>query len=136
MTMFKWVGRLIRWGLCASGFLALAAGLLLAVPLAQPPELASIRAGALSIDRTALPESSRFYARDGSELAYRFYPAADGGTQKIAIFIHGSGGGSAGMNQIAKEFAAKGFIVVAPDIRGHGGSGTPGDIGYFGQLDD
>jgi alpha-beta hydrolase superfamily lysophospholipase len=136
MTVLKWIWRLMRWGLCTIGVLALAAGLLLAVPLSQPPELASIRAGALAIDRTGLPEASRFYARDGSELAYRFYPAADGGTQKIAILIHGSGGGSAGMNQIAKEFAAKGFIVIAPDIRGHGGSGTRGDIGYFGQLDD
>jgi pimeloyl-ACP methyl ester carboxylesterase len=27
-------------------------------------------------------------------------------------------------------------LVVAPDIRGHGASGTRGDIGYRGQLDD
>ncbi|MGO9006893.1 MAG: alpha/beta hydrolase [Beijerinckiaceae bacterium] len=136
MSLLKWIGRLVRWGLTATGLFALAAGSLLAVPVSPPPELASIRAGALAIDRAGLPEPSRFYARDGSHLAYRFYPAADGGTEKIAIVIHGSGEGSAGMNQIAKQLAAQNFIVVAPDIRGHGGSGTRGDIGYFGQLDD
>ncbi len=40
------------------------------------------------------------------------------------------------MNELAKRLAEQNYTVVAPDIRGHGGSGTRGDIGYLGQLDD
>jgi pimeloyl-ACP methyl ester carboxylesterase len=136
MTTLKWIWRFVRWGLVAFGLLALVGGALIAVPLSRPPVLASIQAGALAIDDKGLPDLTRFQARDGSELAYRFYPAADGSTRKIAILIHGSSGGSRGTNQLAKRLAAENYIVVAPDIRGHGSSGTRGDIGYFGQLDD
>ncbi len=90
----------------------------------------------MAIDRSGMPELIRFQARDGTSLAYRLYPAANGDTQKIAIVIHGSGGHSTGMNEIAKRLAAGNFLVIAPDMRGHGGSGTRGDIGYYGQLDD
>ncbi|HML09056.1 MAG TPA: alpha/beta fold hydrolase [Xanthobacteraceae bacterium] len=83
-----------------------------------------------------MPDPSRFQARDGTSLAYRRYPATDGSSQKIAILIHGSGGHSTGMNEIAKHLTAENFVVVSPDMRGHGGSGTRGDIGYYGQLDD
>jgi len=83
-----------------------------------------------------MPDLSRFQARDGTSLAYRLYPAANSNSQKIAIVIHGSGGHSTGVNEIAKRLAADNVLVVAPDIRGHGGSGTRGDIGYYGQLDD
>jgi alpha-beta hydrolase superfamily lysophospholipase len=90
----------------------------------------------LTIDQSGLPDPSRFDARDGTSLAYRFYPSADGGAQKIGILIHGSAGHSTGMNEIAKRLTAENFVVVAPDIRGHGASGTRGDISYDGQLDD
>jgi pimeloyl-ACP methyl ester carboxylesterase len=136
MTWFGWIWHLAQWGLTILGLLALVVGTLLAKPVEDPPVLASIHSGALAIDRTDMPEPSRFHARDGSELAYRFYPPADGSTKKIAILIHGSGAGSPGMNQIAKALAGEGFAVVSPDIRGHGGSGTRGDIAYLGQLDD
>jgi pimeloyl-ACP methyl ester carboxylesterase len=136
MTKLKVISRVLRWSLMALGVVALGGVGLLAVPLSRPPELASIHAGGAAIDRTGLPEPSRFQARDGSALAYRLYPAADGNMQKIAIAIHGSSGGSSGMNEIAKRLAAENITVVAPDIRGHGGSGTRGDIGYLGQLDD
>ena len=33
----------------------------------------------MSIDPTDAPDLSRFQARDGTWLAYRLYPAADGG---------------------------------------------------------
>jgi alpha-beta hydrolase superfamily lysophospholipase len=32
--------------------------------------------------------------------------------------------------------AVANFVVAAPDMRGHGASGTRGDIAYDGQLDD
>jgi alpha-beta hydrolase superfamily lysophospholipase len=40
------------------------------------------------------------------------------------------------MHVVARALADHGEIVVAVDIRGHGASGTRGDIAYIGQLDD
>jgi pimeloyl-ACP methyl ester carboxylesterase len=130
----SWLFGATETGLCIVGALALLVGALLAVPVSRPPELASISAGRNAIDTSGLPNLSRYRARDGSELAYRFYAAADSGT--IAILIHGSGGVASGLNQIARALVAKGIAVVVPDIRGFGSSGTRGDIGYLGQLDD
>jgi len=126
----------LRWLLAAFGLIAIVLAALLAVPVRRPPELQSIRAGAIAVDQSGLPSLSYFQARDGTSLAYRLYPAADGNTQNIAIVIHGSAGHSTGMNEIAKRLAADNFMAVAPDIRGHGASGTRGDIGYLGQLDN
>lgn len=134
-----WVVRIfsaLRWLLAAIGLIAIVLAALLAVPISRPPELPSIRAGALAVDQSGLPSLSYFQARDGTSLAYRLYPAADGNTQKIAIAIYGSAGHSIGMNEIAKRLAADNLMVVAPDVRGHGASGTRGDIGYLGQLDN
>jgi pimeloyl-ACP methyl ester carboxylesterase len=122
--------------LALAGLGAIALSVLLAFPVSSPPPLETIRAGALAIDRAAMPDLSYFQARDGSSLAYRVYPAANGDKRNIAILIHGSGGHSTVMNGIAKRLAADNVLVVVPDIRGHGASGTRGDIGYYGQLDD
>ncbi|SCB41439.1 Lysophospholipase, alpha-beta hydrolase superfamily [Bradyrhizobium shewense] len=60
-------------------------------------------------------------------------PAAGRG----AIFIHGSSGSSGTVNHaLTHAIAARGVETWALDIRGHGGSGTRGDIGYVGQLED
>jgi alpha-beta hydrolase superfamily lysophospholipase len=134
-----WVVRIFsafRWLLAAIGVIAIVLTALLAVPVTRPPELPSIRAGAGAIDQAGLPSLSYFQARDGTSLAYRLYPAADGNTQKIAIVVHGSAGHSTSMNEIAKRLATDNFTAVAPDMRGHGASGTRGDIGYLGQLDN
>jgi alpha-beta hydrolase superfamily lysophospholipase len=134
-----WVVRIFsafRWLLAVVGLVAIVLAALLAVPISRPPELPSIRAGAVAVDQSGLPNLSYFQARDGTSLAYRLYPAADGNTQKIAIVIHGSAGHSTGMNEIAKRLAADNVMAIAPDIRGHGASGTRGDIGYLGQLDN
>jgi pimeloyl-ACP methyl ester carboxylesterase len=134
-----WAVRILsafRWLLAAVGLIAIVLAALLAVPVKRPPELPYIHAGAVAVDQSGLPSLSYFQARDGASLAYRLYPAADGNTQKIAIVIHGSAGHSTGMNEIAKRLAADDFVVVAPDVRGHGASGTRGDIGYLGQLDN
>jgi alpha-beta hydrolase superfamily lysophospholipase len=136
MAWLRWIWRPLRWVVSFAGLCALLGGALLAYPIVQPSELASIRAGARAIDQSGLPEISRLQARDGTSLAYRLYPAANAGMQKIAIVIHGSAGHSEGVNEIAKRLAAENFMVVAPDMRGHGQSGTRGDIGYYGQLDD
>ncbi len=136
MIWLRRIGRLLRWALIIVALAALAGMALLAFPLSTPAPLASIRAGELAVDQSGRPDLSHFQARDGTSLAYRLYPAANGDTQKIAIVIHGSAGHSVGMNEIARRLAADNFVVVAPDMRGHGGSGERGDIGYYGQLDD
>jgi pimeloyl-ACP methyl ester carboxylesterase len=136
MIWLRRIVRLVLWILSIGALAALIVGALLAFPTSPPPPLESIRAGAMAIDRSGMRDVTRFQARDGTSLAYRLYPAANGDSRKIAIVIHGSGGHSTVMNEIAKRLAADNFLVVAPDMRGHGGSGTRGDIGYYGQLDD
>jgi pimeloyl-ACP methyl ester carboxylesterase len=54
----------------------------------------------------------------------------------IAIVVHGSSGSSAAVHALSDALAARGVDTYAPDIRGHGGSGTRGDIAYVGQLED
>ena len=83
-----------------------------------------------------MPALSRFSARDGTDLAYRHYPARGEATGKVAILVHGSSGSSAAAHALADALAARGIDTYAPDIRGHGGSGTRGDVAYLGQLED
>jgi alpha-beta hydrolase superfamily lysophospholipase len=83
-----------------------------------------------------MPNLTRFQARDGSTLALRHYPAQTPGIARIAIVVHGSSGSSTSVHALARALAAAGVETFAPDIRGHGASGTRGDIGYVGQLED
>ncbi len=129
------------WALCLIGLAALGLALALAAPLSRPPMLASIHDTASAVDRSGMPDVSRLQARDGVELAYRFYPAqassdgrADSG--RIAILAHGSSASSIAMHALARALAESGIATYALDIRGHGQSGARGDIAYFGQLDD
>ena len=130
------VGRLIGWGLGLAGALALVLGGMIATPLVHPPELKSISETVGRVDRSTMPALQRFSARDGTELAYRHYPARATPVGKIAILVHGSSGSSVAVHALADRLAAHGIDTFAPDIRGHGGSGTRGDIGYLGQLED
>jgi pimeloyl-ACP methyl ester carboxylesterase len=118
------------------GAAAIALILMLASPVRRPPPLASIHAGATQIDEAGAPELSRFQARDGTWLADRIYPARNGAQDRIAILAHGSSASSIEMNAVAKALAEAGVTAVALDIRGHGASGTRGDIAYPGELDD
>jgi alpha-beta hydrolase superfamily lysophospholipase len=128
--------RPVGWALAAAGAFAAAIAGLLAAPLSQPPVLTSIHEGAMAIDDADRPTLSRFQARDGTFLAYRLYPATNGATDHLAILVHGSSGSSAEMNAAAHALAENGVAAAAIDTRGHGASGTRGDIGYIGQLDD
>ncbi len=119
--------------LATIGALALVLGAMLAVPLKRPPPLVSIKDGAARIDATAKPELTRFQARDGTWLAYRLYAGAG---DRVAILTHGSSASSDEMNGIGNALAAAEVTAVALDIRGHGASGSRGDIGYAGQLED
>lgn len=118
------------------GLAAVILAVMLARPLTPPPPLQSVLDGALQIEPDGLPELSRFQARDGTWLAYRRYPAVGGASGRIVLLGHGSAGASAQMNGIAQAIARDGGAAVAVDFRGHGASGTRGDVAYEGQLDD
>jgi alpha-beta hydrolase superfamily lysophospholipase len=126
----------VVWGLAVTGFAALLLAGLIAAPLRQPPELTSISKKARSVDRSDMPGLERFHARDGTELAYRHYPGRAPATGQVAIVVHGSSASSIAVHALAKTLAERGIETYAPDIRGHGGSGTRGDIVYLGQLED
>jgi alpha-beta hydrolase superfamily lysophospholipase len=128
--------RLMRWALIVFGAVALLLTAMIATPLVQPPELHSVAETARAVDRSTMPPLSRFSARDGTQLAYRHYPARGAANGKIAILVHGSSGSSVAVHALADALAAHGIETYAPDIRGHGGSGTRGDIGHIGQLED
>ncbi len=126
----------VIWGLAIVGFGSLALVGLVAWPLRHPPELVSISKTAGAVDRSGMPGVDRFHARDGTELAYRHYPAGSSPTGEVAVVVHGSSGSSVAVHALAKGLAEHGIEVFAPDTRGHGSSGTRGDIVYLGQLED
>jgi pimeloyl-ACP methyl ester carboxylesterase len=138
--MLKWMVwfplKLLRWGLSIVGLATLVLTAMLATPLARVPELTSVSQAARAVDRSTMPPLGRFSARDGTELAYQHYPARGPASEKIAILVHGSSGSSVAVHALADALAAHGVETYAPDIRGHGGSGTRGDIAYVGQLEN
>jgi pimeloyl-ACP methyl ester carboxylesterase len=127
---------LLKWLLIVIGGAALLIAAMVATPLRRLPELRSISETAHAVDRSNMPALERFSARDGTQLAYRHYAARGSAGGKIAILVHGSSGSSAAVHALADALAARGVETYAPDIRGHGGSGTRGDIAYVGQLED
>jgi alpha-beta hydrolase superfamily lysophospholipase len=132
----QWTLRVFSYALAAFGAATAILGGMIAVPLKQPPPLTSIIAGSRSLDRSGLPETSSFRARDGTTLAYRSYEPPSPRGNRVAVLVHGSAGHSANMHGVAQALAAAGIPALALDMRGHGRSGTRGDIGYVGQLDD
>jgi len=128
---------LLKWALSAVGAVALLITVLVATPLPRLPELASISAARGAVDFSALPAVERFQARDGTWLGFRHYPSSGPATGRAAIVVHGSSGSSGGtIHVLSGSMAARGVETFAVDIRGHGASGTRGDIGYVGQLED
>ncbi len=129
--------RIALWGLAAMGIATLLLGGLIAWPVRQPPELTSISDARKLVDFSSLPPVQRFQARDGTDLAYRHYSAHPPVTERIAIVVHGSSGSSRGaIHALSSALAERGVQTFAVDIRGHGSSGTRGDIRYLGQLED
>ena len=127
----------LRWALCAVGAVALLITALVAVPLTRPPELASISAARGTVDLSTLPPIERFQARDGTGSASAIMPARGPATGRAAIVVHGSSGSSGGtIHALSQALAARGVETFAVDMRGHGVSGTRGDIGYVGQLEN
>src|ERR1700739_2396096 len=127
---------LAQWALCIVGAAALVLVAMIATPVPPIPELRSVSEIAKAVDRSTMPALDHFIARDGTTLTYRHYPARGPAAGPIAILVHGSSGWSPRVHALADALAAHGVETFAPDIRGHGGSGTRGDIGYVGQLED
>jgi pimeloyl-ACP methyl ester carboxylesterase len=70
-------------------------------------------------------------------LGFRHYAATGPSAGRAAIVIHGSSGSSGTtIHALSTALAAHGVETWAVDIRGHGASGTRGDIAYVGQLED
>jgi pimeloyl-ACP methyl ester carboxylesterase len=97
----------------------------------SPPAMAS--AASTRQADPDLPTPRQFRGRDGTRLQCYAYPAE---SNKVAILIHGSVFPGPSMHALATSLHDAGVTVYVPDIRGHGGSGRAGDIGYVGQLDD
>jgi alpha-beta hydrolase superfamily lysophospholipase len=136
ITVVRWFFRVSLWTLSLVGVAALVLTAMIAVPLKSPPPLASVADTARAVDRSTMPGVQRFQARDGTDLAYRHYPARGGAVGRVAVLVHGSSGSSTSIHALADALAAHGVNTYAPDIRGHGDSGTRGDIAYVGQLED
>jgi alpha-beta hydrolase superfamily lysophospholipase len=119
--------------------LAALAGMI-AFGTADPPApLASISDPFGKVDYRDMPPLQETPARRGSPIAFRAYlgeSATANGAERIVIAIHGSSGFSSSLHPLAKALLADGIGVYVPDIRGHGKTGSRGDIGYAGQLDD
>jgi alpha-beta hydrolase superfamily lysophospholipase len=129
--------RVLRWALCVVGVAALAIIALIATPMPHLPELPSISAARGTVDFSGLPAIDRFQARDGTWLGFRHYPAIGPATGRAAIVVHGSSGSSGGtIHALSGALAAHGVETWAVDIRGHGASGTRGDVGRVGQLEE
>jgi len=124
-------------GFAALGLVTLLLTAMIARPVRAPPELASISEARKAVDFSGLPDIERFQARDGSWLGFRHYPAGHPSTGRAAIVIHGSSGSSGTtIHALSAALSAHGVETYAVDIRGHGASGTRGDIAYLGQLED
>lgn len=137
MRLLRGALGLLKWGLCGVGAVALLLTALVATPLERPAEMRSVSDSAKGIDWSTLPPLERFQARDGTWLGFRHYAPKGAATDRAAIFIHGSSGSSATVNHaLTAALAAHGVETWALDTRGHGASGTRGDIGYVGQLED
>jgi len=128
--------KLVLVGLATAGLFALALAGMIAVPVTKPPPLAFISDTVRAADREGIPPLLYVQARDGSQLGYRHYAPRGPAAGRATILIHGSSGSSVAMHPLAKALAARGVESFVPDIRGHGVSGTRGDIGYLGQLED
>lgn len=103
---------------------------------ADPGAMPSINNPFKSLDYSDLPPYSRFSARDGVYLAFRQYPSVAGPPKGSVVLVHGSSASGRSMHVLAKAFATAGYEAYTLDIRGHGGSGTRGQIAYMGQLED
>lgn len=86
-------------------------------------------------DNEAIRAPLYYRARDGAQLAYRFY---DSKADRILIFVHGSSYHGVSYDALARALSERGLAkVYLPNIRGHYLSGLrSGDVDYVGQIED
>ena len=85
----------------------------------------------------SLPAIERFQARDGTWLGFRHYPASGPPRGAWRSWCTAPPGPAAAPSTRCRQaLAERGVETFAVDMRGHGASGTRGDIGYVGQLED
>ena len=117
----------------------LAALLSLALAFGGPrslPPLASINAPFAAVDFSDLPPLQPYTARDGTRLMFRLYASSPEPAKESVVLIHGSSARSTSLHPLARSFGQAGYAAHALDMRGHGESGTQGQIDYIGQLED
>jgi non-heme chloroperoxidase len=104
-------------------------------PMPEPKDVFGFGSSGKIPAATDLPPLQRYPARDGEQLAYRFY---DSTAERILIFIHGSSYHGGGYHTLASYLSSQGAAkVVLPNLRGHYMSGRRrGDVDYIGQLED
>lgn len=127
------------FGVCLAVIAAVVVGALIMVtisPRSRPEEKDIFGFAALKATPEAiLPPLHRYTARDGEQLAYRFY---DSTVDQVLIFVHGSSYHGSSYHDLASSVSSSGAAkVVLPNLRGHFQSGRHrGDVQYIGQLED
>lgn len=76
-----------------------------------------------------------FVARDGERLAYRRYNVGSEPDKTIVVMLHGISATSVSLDPLARFLSDQEYDVICPDLRGHGGSGSHGQINYIGQYE-
>lgn len=78
-----------------------------------------------AVDLADLPRPDIIRARDGLDMACRWYAAGEDGATLAVVALHGSAGHGGHLHRLAAAIAATGVAdVVVPDLRGHGLSGA------------
>ena len=92
---------------------------------------------ATNADYSGLPELTKYEARDGAKLGYRFYPSVTP-SSRIIVLVHGSSWHGMQFHEMASAFSNAGLgDVVVPDLRGHGPEAvTRGTIDHISQLEE
>lgn len=133
------MGGLLAVAIIAAAFFAAVPLVALALIASAPPPPSEQRDifgfGAREAPGEPPPPLRRWRARDGEQLAFRFYDSA---ADRVLIFIHGSSYHGAAYHTLAARLSAAGAAkVVLPNLRGHFQSGARrGDVDYIGQLED
>lgn len=87
--------------------------------------------------KNKIPDISNFTARDGVNLAFRYYePVNISDNNTIAIINHGSSANSTSTHLLSHYLSENNVEVYSMDVRGHYKSGENGHIKYIGQLED
>lgn len=117
----------------AVSMVAVLAGVIAFGGPSTPPPLDHIGGRFDTLDWSGLPAADTYVARDGEALVYRAY---HGDPKQVVLALHGSAGSGTALHPLAAALNNAGATVIVPDIRGHGGSGVRGDVGYAGQVSD